>query len=259
MDNKTRMIPEERAMEMLRMKRSLLRSLARSADLQCHRSKNSMYYSLAEIEKMAQARSRTFQDEVVLPERVELLQLEVRRLHRLMRNIAHVLGFVHAFWEPTDAELYGAYEKANALLNRYGANKAPSEHMVNTFLAVVSRLTEHEFRRMHNRYRNDAHPWRPFWQVCEQMLHALHTKSVANLDQDNSALRHRIYLCIDVLRRGIYVYCALVRPDQDFRRTMSEALNCPGQSIADIEMAQMQSEDPDFCNPSEAFARFNED
>lgn len=253
---KDRMIPEERAMELLRMNRSLLRATIKNLEYHHHREGRKWYYSLHEITKLAEVRNRTLLSDISLPERVELLILEQRSLHRLLRNLSQFAGFTHAFWQPTDEELYAAYEKATEVMFKYGTGKIPTARKVNEFLAVASRLTEHEFYRMHQRYRNDDHPWRPFWVLCANMHHALCIRDLRNPPDDATVLRHRIMLCMDALRRSILVYCGLIRPDQDFHHTMDQALRYPDRNLRDIELGEMQSEDESIMDGPNALHSF---
>ena len=253
-----KMIPEERAMELLKMRRSHLRALVKNLEGEHKRVGNKWYYSFREITQLSQIRHRALLTDVSLPERVELLALEVQNLHRLLRNLTQFVGFAHAFWEPTDAELYAVYEKANEVVGKYGSHKAPSPGKVNEFLALATRLTEHEFYRMHQRYRNDLHPWRPFWHICLQMHHALGISHLRDVPLDSAVLQHRISLCMDALRRSILVYCGLIRPDQDFHATMNSALRYPDRCVRDMELAEMQREDPAVVDGPNALRSFVE-
>jgi hypothetical protein len=252
MDEFKKLISEDRAMELLGWKRAKLRQQLVLFDIAPVPQGKDRYYPLDSITRLAQVTRKEFMTGVALPARVEMLTLEVRQLHRLLRNLSQMLGIAHAFWRPTDDELLGLYDKASSMVDKYNAKRPPKASMVDYWLVVIARLTAEDFHALHLLHKEDRHPWRPFWIVTSQMQHALKTHHRMPIREEEMMLVHRISLCIDALQRSVMVYIKIIAPDEDFHRIVHDALTFPDMTVQEIELQQFTAEDGRVGDPSTA-------
>jgi len=214
------LIPEKRALEVLKMRKAHLQVLVKTGFLPCYSQGGKRFYHINQIHQLARSKAQELATGMSLPERVELLAAEVRKLMRTMRNMAHILGLPHLDFDPTDDELSRLYEEASSRIDRYTGTVHPSNQFVDNWLSVIPRLTESEFRRLSRMYPEDPHPWRVIWLLTEQMQLSLGHYHAREIDLDALTRRHRLSLALDVLRPRVLLYCSLISPHQDPRRIM---------------------------------------
>lgn len=223
-----RIVTEEKALEILRLSRSTLRRYAREGLLDrvpSPKGSRWMYY-LDQVEVLRAGRKKDLLTGYSLQERLNIMTSEINNLRRNQRLIAEAVGLGHLEYHPPDRMLSALYESALLLQGTF-RSKRPTMATMENWLSSVTLLTDAEYRRLAGLYQEDDHPWRPFYQVTEELIRAVGMHYDLEIDADMIRYRDRLDLCLDRIRASAHIFLAVADPRSDPKATFASLTQSP--------------------------------
>lgn len=253
MEDQLLVVDEKKALEILGVKPSTLRSLVRSGMLEQIRYNRGRIrrYHLAEL--LALRASRIHNKTLVLDIRSEVISLasKVQTMARDLYLMAQQLGLPHIGYSPSDAVLSSLYQVALSITGSSG-KKRHTVRFLNQWLSSVPLLTDQEYRRLAKLYPGEDYPWRSFYLATEEMVQSLGVHFNLESKEMMEVMRTRLILCLDRIRTSALVILAIKEPKSDPLRRLMEVVKSPLLTDPSFETQrvlqdlQIEKMDPDI-------------
>ena len=241
-------ITEKRALEILEVKKSTLKRMVKQWGIPVilgPGGKDDRHYYQSHILEIKD--NKEFLPGHGVMDRINILAARQNTLIRHVRQIAESCGLAHLGYVPSDLTITSLYETAQSSIGVY-LSKRPSENFLESWLATVPLLTEHEYQRLVGIYKGDPHPWRAFYRLTEELIASLNVHMDLKVNRAYEKYRIRLLLCLDRIRFSAKTLILLDNPKANTSRAMSDLLQelTPGSEEIQLDRALSELDTQDI-------------